>query len=188
MLHVSRRAGTRVLLAAAALIPAACVERKMVLRSDPPGAVAYVDDERVGVTPCETPFSHYGTRRVVLEYHRESFLKANGGVAPPGFEAGFQRVEADAPLGIPWYQWPVFDLITEIAIPFTLTDAQVFDYALAPADPLPTRPEDREALDRRKADLLERARELRAHLRARNEAEREAPAGDSVPSGAPRGE
>ncbi len=159
-------------LAAAALLPAACVERKMVLRSEPPGAVAYVDDERVGITPCETPFSHYGTRHVVLEYRREVFLKANGGAAPPGFEGGFRRVIADAPLGVPWYQWPVLDLITEIAIPFTITDTQEFVYSLEPREPLPTRPEEREALERHKAGVLERARVLREHLRARNEEER----------------
>ncbi len=159
-------------LASAALLPAACVERKMVLRSEPPGAVAYVDDERVGITPCETPFSHYGTRSVVLEYQREVFLKANGGATPPGFEGGFRRVAVDAPLSVPWYQWPGLDLVTEIAIPFTVTDAQTFDFALEPADPLPTRPEDREALERRKAAVLERARGLRDHLRARNEEER----------------
>ena len=160
------------LAAGVLLFAAGCIERKMVLRSEPPGAVAWIDDERVGVTPCETPFSHYGTRRVVLEYRREDFLKANGGAVPPGFEAGFRRVGADAPLVVPRYQWPVLDVVMEIVIPFTVTDAQEFVYVLEPAEPLPTGPGDRERLDRHRAAVLERAHALREHLRKVNEEER----------------
>jgi hypothetical protein len=144
----------------------------MLLRSEPPGAIAWVDDERIGVTPCETPFSHYGTRRVVLEYRREEFLKANGGGAPPGFEAGFRRVNADAPLSVPWYQWPGIDILVEIVLPVAVTDVQEFVYTLEPTEPLPTGPGERERLDRHRAAVLERAHALRERLRQLNEEER----------------
>ena len=166
----ARRAPAAALVFAAAVLAAGCVERKMVLRSDPPGAVAYVDDERVGVTPCEAPFNHYGTRRVTLEYSREPFLKANGGTAPPRFEGGFRRLEADADLAVPWYQWYGLDLITEIAIPFTIRDVQEFAYVLEPAEPLPT-----------KESVLKRAHALREFLERRNEEDRRRRGAEPVP-------
>jgi hypothetical protein len=157
------------LAAVLAFAGAGCIERKMVLRSEPPGAVAYVDDERVGVTPCETTFTHYGTRRVMLEYRREEFLKANGGSAPLRYEGGFRRMAVDAPLSIPWYQVPGLDFITEIALPLTVTDRQEFVYVLEPAVPVP---ENRELLQARRAALLERALAVRELMRKRNEEER----------------
>jgi hypothetical protein len=160
----------RVALAAAlALAGAGCIERKMVLRTEPPGAVAYVDDERIGVTPCETTFTHYGTRHVVLEYRRQEFLKANGGTAPPRYEGGFRRVTADAPLDVPWYQYPVLDLVTEVVLPVNITDRQEFVYTLEPAEAMT---EDRERLQARRAALLERALAVRELMRQRNEEER----------------
>jgi hypothetical protein len=166
----ARRAPAAALGVAAALLVSGCVERKMILRSDPPGAVAYVDDERVGVTPCEAPFDHYGTRRVTLEYSREPFLKANGGTAPPRFEGGFKRLEADANLAVPWYQWYGLDLITEIAIPFTIRDVQEFVYALEPAEPLPS-----------KEAVLRRAHALRELMERRNEEDRRSRGAEPVP-------
>jgi hypothetical protein len=160
---------------------AGCVERKMSLRSDPPGAVVYVVDERVGVTPCETTFSHYGTRRVVLEYQREDFKRANNGAPPARFEAGFKRIDTDAPLSPPWYQWPFLDLITEVLVPFSITDRQEFVYALEPADPLP---EDRARRQTHRAAVLERAHALRVRLRQLNEEERRKQ-GLSEPEAAP---
>jgi hypothetical protein len=114
----------------------------MILRSDPPGATAYVDDTRIGVTPCETTFTHYGTRDVILE------------------KEGFKRVAVKADLSVPWYQYPVLDVVTEVVIPFTITDEQHFDYKLEPAGPLPTR-----------AEVLDRAHDLRERLKRENAAE-----------------
>jgi hypothetical protein len=38
----------------------------MLLRSNPPGATVYVDNQLIGVTPCATDFTYYGTREVRL--------------------------------------------------------------------------------------------------------------------------
>ena len=39
-----------------------CVQRRMTIRSNPPGALVYVDDYQVGTTPVSTDFGYYGTR------------------------------------------------------------------------------------------------------------------------------
>ena len=41
-------------------LPAGCVERRMTIRSNPPGAMLYVDDYPVGITPIATSFIYYG--------------------------------------------------------------------------------------------------------------------------------
>ena len=43
-----------------------CVRRRMTVRSNPPGAVVFVDERRLGVTPVSTSFTYYGTRDVRL--------------------------------------------------------------------------------------------------------------------------
>ena len=42
-----------------------CVERRLTIRSNPPGALVYVDDYTIGVTPVSTSFIYYGTRKFV---------------------------------------------------------------------------------------------------------------------------
>ena len=57
---LSRRLGIKarriaVLVAAVACAcPVGCVQRRMVVRSNPPGAVVYVDDYQIGTTPVAT--------------------------------------------------------------------------------------------------------------------------------------
>ncbi|MEI6037860.1 MAG: PEGA domain-containing protein, partial [Planctomycetota bacterium] len=37
-----------------------CVQRRMTIRSNPPGALVYVDDYQIGATPVSTDFIYYG--------------------------------------------------------------------------------------------------------------------------------
>ena len=55
---------TAALLAAAA---SGCVERTLSITSEPRGALVYLNDEEVGRTPLEVPFTFYGTYDVRLE-------------------------------------------------------------------------------------------------------------------------
>jgi hypothetical protein len=91
-----------------------CVERKMIIRSDPADAEVYVDGTRVGTTPVEIPFTWYGTREVSL------------------YKPGREMLVQKATLHIPWYQVPVFDLITDLILPVTLHDIHEFNYVLPP--------------------------------------------------------
>ena len=83
---------------------AGCVERILEIRSDPPGAEVYIDGERKGVTPLVHKYAWYGTREVTL--------------IKPDYRTDRQLVVLSAP----WWQIFPFDLITDVALPFTFTD------------------------------------------------------------------
>jgi PEGA domain-containing protein len=89
------------------LVPLAftgCVERLISIRSEPSGAAVFIDGQRRGTTPHLEPYSFYGGREVTL--------------AKKGYRTHRQLVELDAP----WWQIFPFDLLTDVVIPFTITD------------------------------------------------------------------
>ncbi len=128
----------RAALAFAVLAPAlaGCVERFVAVRSDPPGATVYLDDEKVGVTPCEVKYTWYGKRELVLvlEKHRP--------------------VREIVPLDPPWWQIFPLDFVTDVIVPFTITDRVELSYTLPPAT---TAREEREEVRRRAEELRRRA-------------------------------
>ncbi|HNS00279.1 MAG TPA: PEGA domain-containing protein [Planctomycetota bacterium] len=56
----------------AAALLAGCLTRVLEIRSDPPGAQAYVNGRLVGTTPAEYTFDHYGDRTLVLALDRHA--------------------------------------------------------------------------------------------------------------------
>ena len=120
-------------VALAALSQAGCVERILAIQSDPPGAAAYLDGEKVGTTPCEVTYTWYGTRVLVLELR------------------GYSLVRKEIVLNPPWWQLTPLDFLTDVVIPMTLRDRLSVSYVLEPA---PVSPEEVDA-------VLERAEELR---------------------------
>src|SRR3954453_16159500 len=58
------------LLAAAALGLTGCVERKITIGSDPPGAILLLNDVEVGRTPVTVPFTTYGDYDIRLRYEK----------------------------------------------------------------------------------------------------------------------
>jgi hypothetical protein len=128
-----RRALFATALALAALSQTGCVERILAIQSDPPGAAAYLDGEKVGTTPCEVAYTWYGTRVLVLELR------------------GYSLVRKEIVLNPPWWQIVPIDFITDVVIPMTIRDRFSVTYTL---DPAPVSPEEVDA-------VLERAEELR---------------------------
>ncbi len=110
-----------------------CVERLVAVRSEPPGAAVYLDGEPKGETPLEIPYTWYGTRELVLE------------------KRGFREVRRELALAMPWWQVPPLDLVTDVLLPFTITDRTEVAVTLEPA------PVTREELD----DVLKRVAEAR---------------------------
>jgi hypothetical protein len=119
-----------VMLAAAS----GCVERRMVIITEPYGAIVYDEkNQPIGGAPVDHPFTYYG--------------KYNFRLAKDGYETlrVEQRVRA------PWYELPGLDFISENLIPFTVRDVRYFRYVLQPLQDLP-------------ADtLLRQAEQLRAY-------------------------
>jgi hypothetical protein len=110
------------LVAGSAVLAAAlggCVERKMMIRSDPPGALITLDGADTGLTtPAEIPFDFGGTRSVTL-------------TAP-----GRRVLETTAKLHDPWFTYFPLDVGAEFLWPGTIHDVQTFDYALEEYAPL----------------------------------------------------
>ena len=44
----------------------AAVRRRITIKTDPPGALVYIDDQEIGVTPVSTSFTYYGTRKIQI--------------------------------------------------------------------------------------------------------------------------
>jgi hypothetical protein len=108
-----------------------CVERRMTIRSNPPGALVYVDDHHIGVTPASANFTYYGTRKIRL------------------VKDGFETLTVMQAIPPPWYQFPPLDFVTENLIPGQIRDRREFTYQLVPQVVVP--PE----------QLLDRAEQLR---------------------------
>lgn len=98
----------------------ACVERRLIVRTDPPGAAVYVDGSLVGRSDpeegsLEVPFVHYGTRRVVVR------------------AAGRYPERRDVELAPPWYQYFPLGFFSELLWPGTLVDRhEPAPFVLAP--------------------------------------------------------
>lgn len=117
---------SRALLLACIAIPLAatgCVDRALVIRSDPPGATVFVDGKEIGTTPARLPFQHYGTREVMVRMERRDRTGEEIPLAPVT-----RMVEVDAP----WYQYFPIDLFTEFLWPGIIHDEHVVEVALVP--------------------------------------------------------
>lgn len=116
------------------LLPS-CVDRKIRVTSEPPGATVWLNDVEIGQTPAEADFTFYGRYDVRLE------------------KEGYEPLSTSRKAGAPFWQWPGPDLIAE-AIPLRFDDVVDWHFELTPALESTTDPA---TLD---ADLIERARHL----------------------------
>lgn len=96
-----------------------CVRRSLTIRTQPPGALVYVNDELKGQSPVTYDFLWYGWHRVMLR--RE----------------GYERVDDRRLLDAPPHLWIPFDLLMEL-VPLEVIDARVWSYTLMPIQELPT--------------------------------------------------
>jgi hypothetical protein len=134
---MSYSARVKRLIPLAFLLLTGCVERLISIKSDPPGADVYVDGELKGKTPVEVPYEWYGGRDVTLEM--------------PGFVSVTKRVV----LRYPWWQIFPLDFITDLLIPFTLTDRTELHFMMARET---GEKEDIDGLKKRAQELKERVR------------------------------
>lgn len=102
-----------VALAALAVTPG-CVRRRLLVRSNPPGATVYVDNQPIGTTPCGTDFTYYGTREIRL-------------VKP-----GYETLTVNQPIPAPWYQIPPIDFVAENVVPNEIQDYRTVSFNLLP--------------------------------------------------------
>lgn len=96
-----------------------CVQRRMTIRSTPPGALVYVDDYQIGTTPVSTDFVYYGTRKIRL------------------IKDGYETLTVSQPFPLPWYQIFPLDFVTENIWPGEIRDERVVDLSMMPAAATP---------------------------------------------------
>ena len=96
------------------------VRRRLTITSNPPGAVVFVDDREIGITPVSTSFTYYGTRKIQLVLE------------------GFETLTVKRTFSPPWYQWPVVDFISENMIRRELRDERVVDFRMVPQRIVPS--------------------------------------------------
>ncbi len=101
------------LTAAGALAAGGCVERRMHVTSEPPGARVWLNDVEVGTTPVEVDFTWFGVYDVRL--------------TKEGYEPLITTAEAEAPL----HEWPVVGFFA-LAIPGTKRTDVRWHFELAP--------------------------------------------------------
>jgi hypothetical protein len=120
------------LLVVALVLPASgCVRRRLTVRTNPPGALVYVDNQQIGTTPCSVDFIYYGTREIRL------------------IKPGFETLTVNQPIPTPWYQYPPLDFISENLVTTKIRDNRTVTYNLSPQVIVPTN------------ELVDRANQLR---------------------------
>ncbi len=108
------------MVALGCLLQSGCVRRRLMIRSNPPGALVYVDNQPIGTTPCATNFTYYGTREIRL------------------VKAGYETLTVNQPLPAPWYQLPPLDFISENLVPSNIHDYRTASFNLVPQVIVPT--------------------------------------------------
>ena len=104
----------------------------MTVRTNPPGALLYVDDYEIGATPVSADFTYYGTRKIRL------------------VKDGFETLVVYQPIPTPWYEIPPLDFFSENLLPGELRDRRTVTYQMVPRRVVPP------------DELLGRAEDLRA--------------------------
>ncbi|HET6884257.1 MAG TPA: PEGA domain-containing protein [Pirellulales bacterium] len=97
-----------------------CVQRRITVRSNPPGALVYIDKHEIGRTPCSVEYIYYGTREIKL------------------IKDGFETLTVLQWIPPPWYEIPGIDFFTESVVPFEIRDERTFNYQLVPTRVVPT--------------------------------------------------
>jgi hypothetical protein len=133
------RPRARLLIAAALVILSSgsgCVQRQLTIRSNPPGALVYVGNEQIGVTPCSTPYTYYGVRKIRL------------------VKDGYETLTVEQNIPPPWYERFPLDFVSENVWPAEIRDDRTLSFNLEPQRVVP------------QGEIIARGENLRSATRA----------------------
>ena len=142
----NKEQGTRILLVVLlmCIIVTGCIERTLLIQSDPPGANVCIDGDACGTTPATVPFSAYGKREVYLQM--------------PGHFSRKEVIDVNPPV----YAWFPLDFVFDVCWPFTIRDEQTFKFTLQPSNLGDTK-----ALETRAHEFTDRAKAMLEHERVK---------------------
>lgn len=115
---VLRRLSAAAIVACAPLLLCGCLRTKIVVTSDPPGAVAAMNGRVIGTTPVEKPFAWFW-------YYDIEAKK-------PGYESSRQRIRTHTP----FWLLPPIDMFFE-ALPFNVHHTKRVHLDLTPVGARP---------------------------------------------------
>ena len=127
-------------LLGAMVMGAGCLQRTLVITSEPAGAVVWVNDVEVGRTPVETSFTFYGDYDVRLRLD------------------GYEPLSTHRVAATPWYEYAPIDFFAQ-AVPGGVETRIAWHFELEPLQERALSGPEAEAA------LLERAGELRGATR-----------------------
>ncbi|MBL4809158.1 MAG: PEGA domain-containing protein [Phycisphaerales bacterium] len=106
-----------------------CVERRVKVTSEPSGARVWLNDEVIGVTPCEAGFKFYGKYDVRLALD------------------GYEPIHEGRVMKAPIYEYPIIDLAAT-AVPFKFKSVNNWHFVF-----VESRVDDREGMIGRAMEL-----------------------------------
>ena len=113
-MNVLRRIGGGIALGLVLCASVGCVQRRLTIRSNPPGAMVSVDNQEIGTTPISTNFTFYGKRHIRI------------------VKDGYETIDDLREIQPPWYQYPGVDLVAETVVPGEIQDRRTLQYTLQP--------------------------------------------------------
>lgn len=111
---ISSAVAALALTIATTLLCSGCVERKLLLRSDPPGARVLLNGVDAGVTPVDVPFQTYGVFDILASAPQCARLRTTADIRPP------------------WWETIPLDFMIENLWPWTVRDDRLVTLTLPP--------------------------------------------------------
>ena len=111
-----------------------CVQRRLIVKTQPEGAFVSIDRQPVGYSPVSVPFTYYGTREFQVE------------------KDGFKTINVQQRVRPNWYNTFPISFFTENFSPREIRDQRIFDFQMQP----------KTATDEN--GLIERANDLRTNV------------------------
>jgi len=100
-------------------LTAGCIERRLMIFSEPTGALVYHNNKYLGPTPVDRWIVYYGKQHFRL------------------IKEGYQTLDVVQDYSPPWYEWPGLDLLTENIWPFKVREVRRFLYTMQPLQSIP---------------------------------------------------
>lgn len=92
-----------------------CVEKRMVIITDPYGAIVHDEkNQPIGAGPVDKPFTYYGKYRFRIA------------------KDGYETLDIEQRVRAPWYEFPGLDFFSENVIPWTIRDVRYYRYVMQP--------------------------------------------------------
>ena len=117
-MKTTKNLGLLVTLFISSIFITGCVERELVINTNPQGAKILLNDEEIGTTPVAVPFKWYGDYRVHIS------------------KKGFETIKTHQELKRPAHDYFPLDFFAEIIYPGKIQDNYEWRFDLVPYQPI----------------------------------------------------